>query len=453
MGNLFASIGAAADSLRAFEQTLSVAGNNITNAQTPGYVRQRMALSARPLQLDSGLPGGVSASGLVTTRRAYLENSVRMQVSREGYSAQQTFNFQQVEPVFDISAASGVAGALDGLQRAFSQWSVTPNDQPSRQNVLRRAQDVAHAFNFTAQALSNAAANADNELVQSVNAVNRIGRMLQNFNAELRSDARKLDDPGLDAQVHAALEELAEYVDFTVIRPGDGTFSVYLGGQTPLALGGSLYPVSVEFGTGLPVIRDPEGADITGQFTAGKIRALTDFRTGFLVDTVNELNFLAGQVADAVNIQLQAGVDLNGQPPVLDLFAYDSAGGAAATLRLTGITAEELSAAAPEAPGGNANALALAGLFTSRAVNNFTFTQYFGEIAGRVGKALSIARSDRQTQSQLVAQTKSLRDEASGVSLDEEAANLIVFQRAYQAAAQLIRTLDEMTETMINIKR
>jgi len=146
-------------------------------------------------------------------------------------------------------------------------------------------------------------------------------------------------------------------------------------------------------------------------------------------------------------------VDLNGQPPFRDLFTYDPASGEAITLRVTDIAPEELAAALPEAPGGNGNTLNLAGLFNSRAVNKFTFTQYFGEIAGYVGKLLDVARQDARAQTQLVAQSKALRAEASGVSLDEEAANLIVFQRAYEAAAQLIRTLDEMTETLINIKR
>jgi flagellar hook-associated protein FlgK len=57
---------------------------------------------------------------------------------------------------------------LDGLQQAFSQLSVTPNDLPARQNVLSRANDVAHAFVFAAQSLANAAGNSGTELTQSV---------------------------------------------------------------------------------------------------------------------------------------------------------------------------------------------------------------------------------------------------------------------------------------------
>lgn len=453
MGNLFATMGSAAGSLKAFESALGVASNNITNAQTPGFARQSLSLVAQRMVPELGLPGGVAAGDLLSSRKAYLEQGVRLQLGREGYHTQQAFNLEQAEPIFDIAASSGVAGALDGLQQAFSQLSVTPNDLPARQGVLRRAQDLAHAFNFTASALANAATNTNTELTQSVNTINRIGQVLRNLNVEFRSDSRKLADPGLDAQVHSSLEELAEIVDFNVLRADDGTFTVLIGGQTPLVMGENLYELSADLSTGSPALLDYQGKDITGQISGGKLRALVEFRNDVLQGLQTDLDFLAEQIADGINLQLQAGVDLNGQPPFRDLFTYDPSRGSAITLSVTDIAPEELAAALPEAPGGNGNTLNLAGLFNSRAVNNFTFTQYFGEIAGRVGKLLDVARQDARAQSQLVAQSKALRAEASGVSLDEEAANLIVFQRAYEAAAQLIRTLDEMTETLINIKR
>jgi len=453
MGNLFATINSTAGSLKAFESALEVASNNITNAQTPGFARQGLTLIASRMDLADGLPGGVSTGGLLNSRKSYLEQGVRVQLHREGYHLQQAFNLEQAEPILDIGSSSGISGALDALQQAFSQLSVTPNDLPARQNVISRAEDVAHAFNFTAQALANAATNTDSELSQSVNAINRIGQLLRDLNVEFRSDSRKLTDPGLDAQVHSAFDELAGVVDFTVVRGDDGSYSVLLGGQTPLVMGENFYPLSTDLSTSEPALLDAAGHDITDQIRGGKLRAVLEFRRDVLSALSSELNLLAAQVADQINLQLQAGVDLNGQPPARDLFTYDSQTGEALTLSVTDITPEELAAALPGAPGGNGNTLNLSGLFNSRSVNSFTFTQYFGEIAGRVGKQLDLARQDARTQSQLVAQSKALRAEASGVSLDEEAANLIVFQRAYQAAAQLIRTLDEMTDTLINIKR
>jgi flagellar hook-associated protein 1 FlgK len=284
-------------------------------------------------------------------------------------------------------------------------------------------------------------------------AVNRIGAQLQGFNRELRSDVRKQSDPGLDAQIHSALEELAELTNFTMLRGDDGTFTVFVGGQTPMVIGDSFYPLSVEFGSGQAVVRDAAGSDITAQIGNGRLRALLDFRSGFLPGVMAELNQLAEAIADQVNAVLVGGVDMFGLPPAVDLFTYDASRGSAATLAVTAILPEQLAAAQPQAPGGNGNALALARLFGTRAIQNFTFSQFFGETAGGAGRALSVARDSELTQGQLLAQAKAIRGEASAVSLDEEAAQLVAFQRAYQASAQLVRVLNEMTEEAIGLLR
>jgi flagellar hook-associated protein 1 FlgK len=158
-------------------------------------------------------------------------------------------------------------------------------------------------------------------------------------------------------------------------------------------------------------------------------------------------------LADRVNEVLRNGVDQNGLPPVTDLFTYDPLVGAAATLRVTAIRPEELAGALPSAPGGNGNALILAALGTSREIDDSTFTQFYGLIAGRLGRDLANARKEERTQDVLLGQAKALRADESAVSLDEEAVHLIAFQRAYQATAQLVRVLDEITQTTIGLLR
>ena len=89
----------------------------------------------------------------------------------------------------------------------------------------------------------------------------------------------------------------------------------------------------------------------------------------------------------------------------------------------------------------------------SPRIDDFSFSQFFGNIAARVGRALSSARDDQETHSLLLSQARSIRAETSEVNLDEEAANLIAFQRAYEASAELIRVLNSLTEATINILR
>jgi flagellar hook-associated protein 1 FlgK len=436
-----------------FEKALTVAGNNVANASTPGFARQQIAFTARQMDLDQGVPGGVGISGLLSSRQSLLEQSVRRQLGAEARFGQQARSLEALEPVFSIAGSSGIAAALDGFQRALSQWSVTPNDLPARQNVLRGAEAAARAFRQVAGSVSEASSTAGIEMQTAAGAINRLASQIQGFNRELKTDSRNQQDPGLDAQIHATLEELAQYADFTVLRSGDGSFDLYLGGQTPVVVGEHAYPISLELSAGAPVLRDAEGRDITRQVSDGRLGALIGLRESFLPAVLADLNRLAESVADQINGILSSGVDMNGLPPTVGLFECDSLSGSAATLKVTGILPEELAGARPEAPGGNANILDLSRIFSTRTIDNFTFTEFYGQLASRVGYGLASARDNEAMQKSLVVQARALRQEQSGVSLDEEAASLIAFQRSYEAMAQMIRVLDEMTAEVINIMR
>jgi len=435
------------------EKALNVVSNNVTNSKTPGYVRQDMNFIARPFDTRSGLSGGVDAGSLISSRRVYMDRGVFVQSHRFGQFSQQTQILEQVEPIFDVSQQSGLAAAMDRLFHSFSQLSITPNDRPARETVIRSAKDVATAFNQTTGALGQVSAQADTELRSSIEVINRIGEAMRKFNIQLREDARRLSDPGLDAQINAELERLSEHVDFSFLRAEDGSYSIYLGGQTPLTLGDKLFPISGDFSGDGPLIRDFEGKDITNQIQAGRVRGLVDLRTSFLPSLLTDLNELAAGLADRINEVLINGVDQNGQTPDLNLFSYDPIAGAAGTLAVTNIEPHQLAAAVAEAPGGNGNALNLAALATARVLNEYTFSQFYGQIAGRVGRNLANAREDQRAHNLLLSQSRLMRAEITEVSLDEEAAKLIQFQRAYQASAELVRVLNTLTQDMINLMR
>ncbi len=453
MGNLLASLRGSADTLETLQRALSVVQNNVTNAATPGYARQRLGLEAKRFELDSGLPGGVNSTGLINSRTDFLENAVRVQAERFGKFSRQAAQLAQIEPVFDISEGAGIAGALNGLFQSFSHLSISPNDIPARETVIRGAETLAQSFNFTATSLARISANSDSQIQSTVAEINRLAARLRDFNLELRRDFRARNDAGLDAQIHATLEELSDLVDFTVLHQSDGSMTILAGGQTTLVIGDRTLPISADFAGTTAAILDSQGQDITGQIRQGALNGLLDIRNNFLPSVLTELNTLAQSVADRVNLTLAAGLDLNGVPPTINLFTYNVANGAAFTLAVTAIQPADLAAALPGAPGGNGNALALAALPNAPQIGGFTFSEYLGGIGARIGRALRTATDDEQTQSQLLAQARTLRAEASAVSMDEEAAVLVQFQRNYQAAAEMFRVLNEMTEEMIGLLR
>jgi flagellar hook-associated protein 1 FlgK len=451
MGNLLNSLVTVAESMRTVQRAIDVGGNNVTNANSPGFVKQDLALVAKRFDLPNALPGGVADAGLRSSRRAFLEQGVHEQAGREGRFSQLASSLERLESLVDVTAQGGVSGALDDLFAAFSQWSVNPNEIPSRQRVIDRAGDLATAFRYMAGSINAAAHDSDAELSAAVTQINRLGQRIQEYNIEVRADRRKLEDPGLDAQVHAALEDLSALVDFDLIRGDDGSFTVQVGGQTPLVIADRHFPLAVDTSGPTLVLRDFAGKEITAQVNGGKLKGLLEFRNNSTSGLLAEFNTLAAAVADQVNLALENGLDRNGNPGV-PLFSYDPAG-AAASLRVSGIAADELAAAAIDAPGGNANALAIASLSTTRVVNGFTFTQYLGESAGRLGHALGNARDSSRTHELLLGQARQLRARDSEVDLNEEAVKLIAFQRQYEANAELVRVLNSLTETMLAILR
>ncbi len=453
MGNLFGSLLAAGGAMRAFEKGLSTTQNNVVNANTPGYAKQRQIFEANRFEPERNIIGGVAARGLYNYRDAFSERNVQRRTSQAGLEEQLKNSLTSLEPLFPVTEGAGVPGAINKFFGAFSQLTVSPNDSASRQVALDRASDLAFNFRRTSNLLLEERGNTQVSVQSSVSRVNEIAGRIRDLNATRRGDSAASADPGSDAKLFSALEELAEYVDFTAIQAADAGVSIYLGGQSLLVIGDRQYPISTDVLDDKARILDSDGIEITGDINSGKLIGLIDVYNNKIPAYLNDLNSLAASFADTMNATLAQGVDQNGNPPLQDLFAYDSALGSAFTITVNGISPEQLALSAPGQAGGNSNAIKITSLAKEPAINNQTFSQFYGIAAGRVGRDLAGARASAGVQTDLLTQAKELRADLQDVSLDEEAGQLIQYQRAYQATAQLFKTINEMTDTIINALR
>lgn len=477
MANLYASIAAASSSLSAFERALEVTQNNVSNASTPGYARQSLILEAASFSVDSSLAGGVTAGALLSARDDYAEQEVWSRLDNLGYFTQRQTTLGPIENSFDISGNGGVFGAMNNLFQSFSAWSTSPDSSVARTTVVDAAGQMARSFQQTAGDLSRISSQTDRQLQQTVTRINELAGVVRDCNAErLRSGS---EDPGLDARLHAALEELAEVADFTALRQADGSYTLLLGGQSPLVSGETVHAVSLSFSfpadeppaypNAAPRARilDATGNDITGQISKGQLGALLETRNRLLPSLIGDayqqgdLNRLAQAMADQVNQLLTSGRVSDGPPPQpgVALFTYDAANptAIAGTIAVSpSIASGQLAAIEPGPPYvSNGTALKLAEFGSLGAgtgqIDNLGFVEFYAGLASKVGREVSSAKDGADLQTQLVAQARTLREQTSGVSLDEEAVMLIQFQRAYQAAAKMITILDGLTETTINL--
>lgn len=450
MSGLIGALRASANALRVFDSLLANTQNNVNNASTPGFAKQRVSTTALPFSVEQGLVGGVMAGDLESSRAEYAEQAVRQEQYRYSGYQQTASSLTQIESLFDVSGQTGVPSAISKLFQSFAAWTVAPNDTLPRQQVIDSATVVATSFNQITTELGNASQYADQQIRDAVGAINSLSSQIRDLNVQLQRDYTAGSDPSLDARLHETLQSLAQYTDFTVLRQPGGSVTVLLGGQVPLVVADRQYALSVESSATQTRVYDDHGVGITAHATTGALGSLLQIRNATLSSYRTDLNRLAAGLADTVNAQLAAGLDANGNPGA-PLFAYTSAGTAASSLHVTAITPPELAGATSAKPHGNENVLNLAGLAAQPQVDGLTYTAFYGQLATRLGQSLVAAKADRDTHQQLLLQSRSLRDQISGVSLDEEAARLMEFQRAYQASAQMITVLNQLTQDLMNV--
>jgi flagellar hook-associated protein 1 FlgK len=477
MSNLLACLASSAGTLEAYGRVLETSQNNVANASTPGYAKQRLELYALPFDPDGGVTGGVASGNVVSARNEFAEQSVRQQTSGMGYQKQLVDSLTALQSNFDISGNQGIPQALNNLLQSFSAWGATPDNQAARQTVLQRATEFAQSFQQAANAVSSRAHDTEQQIGQTVDQVNQLVTELQGYN-HIAMQGNK-SDGGLSARMHSALEELSNLVDVQATFESDGTVSLMLNGQTPLLLEDKQFPLSTSLyqpqdppptnanGPASVRIQGSDGSDITTQTTGAQLGALLHVRNQVLPSLMGDayqsgdVNVMAKQFADRVNQLLTSGNITDGPPaqPGVPIFTYDSTDATATAASLAidpDVTTDQLATITQGPPEvSNGVPLALSALASpvqdADKVNGLSYSQYYGQLAGRIGSALNDATNSQDVQQSLLTQAKDLRQQYQGVSLDEEATILMQFQRAYQANSKFLSVLDELTQNAIDI--
>jgi flagellar hook-associated protein 1 len=449
-GNLFAALGTAAHALDTMQQAMGVIQNNVTNASTPGYVTQTLTLNASAFDPAHGLIGGVQAGNVQSARDVFTEQSVWAANQQVGFATQQATSLQALQSGFDISGQSGIPAALSNLYSAFSGWSSSPNSSTAQQQVIAAAQGIAQVFNSAYTQAESVRAQATQQTQSTVSQINQLTSQIAAINRQIRSGSQ--DDAGVNAQLYDDLEHLSNLVNFSARTESDGSVTVLMNGQVPLVIGATQTALSVSNlnPSGGASNAAPEqqiltnsGQDVTAQVEGGQLGGVLQMTNAVLPTILGDgnqqgsLNQLAQGIADRVNTLLTSGQTSSGTAGV-PLFSYNAASPTtiAATLAVSsGISASQL---APVDPGpplvGNGIADKLSQLQNpinaADMLNGMSYTNFYSAMASNIGTLQSSAAESEQTQTQVLTQAQSARSQLSGVSLNDQAAQLLQFQNA-----------------------
>jgi len=453
MGGLSASLATALSGLIAEQGAMQATTNNVANVNTPGYSREVPVLAASdPVVLDPLTFGtGVTLQSIESVRDPVLESQIQQQTQTENQYDTLASALQQTQVSF-TSSSGDIGTAISNFFDSINQLSTNPSDLSLRQSVLTAAGNLATSFNTTADNLTQQQQNLDLSVVQTVGQINQLSQQIAQLNVQV-SDLQNVGENAgtfID-QRQQAIDQLSGLIDVSVI-PADNTLTLTTANGAPLVTGQQSFQLTTQTNpSGLHEIYSGAN-DITSQITSGQLGGTLEARDQQIPAIQTQLDTLAGNLATAVNTVQADGFDLNAHPGT-NLFNPPPANnvGAAASLSVAITDPSQIAASSDGSPGSNGNAEAMYALSNQGIIAGQSPTDYYSTIVFNVGNAVSNASAEQTASSQILQQLNDQRASISGVSLDEEAANMVEYQDAYQASAQVITTVNDMMYAVLNM--
>jgi flagellar hook-associated protein 1 FlgK len=453
MSSLNASLATALTGLIAEQGAMQVTTNNVANVNTPGYSREDPVLvTSDPVAIGPLTFGtGVTLQSVESIRDPLLESQIQQQTQSQGQFSTLASALQQTQANF-ISSTSDIGTAISNFFDSINQLSSDPPNLSLRQGVLTAAGDLATSFNTAANNLSQQQTSLDSSVVQTVTQINQLTQQIANLNQQVSNLQNVGESAGSFVdQRQQAIDQLSGLVDVSVIS-ANNSLTLTTANGVPLVTGQQSFQLQTQITpAGLHDVYS-QGNDVTSQITSGQLGGTLQARDQEIPAIQGQLDTLAAGVANAVNTVQAGGFDLNGDAGT-NLFNPPPAGvtGAAASLSVAITDPSLIAASSDGSAGSNGNAEAMYDLNNQAIVAGQTPTDYYSGIVFDVGNDTANASAEQTASSSILQQLNDQLASVSGVSLDEEAANMVRYQDAYQASAQVITTINDMMYTVINM--
>lgn len=456
MSSPFAGIETASRALRAFQRGMETAGHNIANVNTVGYSRQVVKLAATPSnsEYDSRLiqvGSGVNVNTITRIRDTMLEARRQDAYAQQGQAEGSLGNLEKVQSLFLDVSGGGISNALDTFFNSWSALGSNPASQSNLMQVQSAGRNLASQISSTYVGLRDQLNSQNDQVKQTLTDIQGLANKIDQFNVEIRKQMAEGSSPNdLMDQRDDAVSELSKLVNVDSHLASDGTLSVYVGSFTLVdQVGATQFPQNYNASS-----NTVSNAMSAWNITSGRLKGLFDNvnqTTGYMT----QLDNLANNMRTQVNSLHQAGYTANGANGVQ--FFNDSA-------PQTGAVDFALSSAVDtsfmniaignsSASGDGSAAMALSALRDTKvaSLGNQTIGGYYTTLVSSVGRDVSVGKNAVNTANALSEQVDSQVQEISGVNLDDEMADMVKFQRSYQAAAKVLSTMDQMTSDLIGM--
>jgi flagellar hook-associated protein 1 FlgK len=456
----------------AAKTAMATTGHNISNANTEGFSRQRVETETSTPQVQGH---NLIGTGTLVTRVSrindeYIEKQIRNGGRDMANMEEKDLMLRQTEDIFNEMGGEGLNRLVSKYFNEFRRLSNEPDNEALRQSVRESSQAMVNDFHRLRHEVDEVRRHIDSRIEGYSREINSQAEEIRDLNIKIRIQEVMGNTPNdlLDKR-DMALRKLGSFMDLSMHKDNGGSYTVDVRGVGPLVAGTEVQKFSVdrtpadtqgktENALDIKTTASVQG-NITHQVKGGKVGALLEVRDGVLSTIQARLDDLAYTLTSTVNQIHQQGITRNGGQNVDFFKQLDSEDRAAEFLELSEAVKSNVNniatAAEPDSPGDNRIAIAISGLQGQKLMNEgrSTMDDWYNSIVSDVGVTSAKNKSGMNQQIDIMTQLNKVRDQISGVSIDEETANLMQFQHTFDASAKMIQVADECLKTVLELKR
>ncbi len=452
MGGLNTALLIGVGGLDAAQGALDATSNNIANVNTPGYTREEAQLSELPQTDSAGQVngGGVTLEGVKSIRDELLNVMIQQQTSQQSAADSESASLQQVQTYF-TSTGTDIASALSAFSSSLVELSGNSGSSAAQQGVLAAGQNLASAFNTTANGLTSAQTEANQQIPDTVSQINSLTQQIAQLNGQLAKLPSGQDGGTTQDQLDQAVQQLAGLTNVSVTKTNNGE-TITTGSGTPLVEGNQSFSLQTATGTGgLEEVLDSNGNNITSSITGGTLGGSLNIANQVIPGFLTQLNTLASQFVTAFNAAQAAGTDSNGNAGAAFFTGTSNLSNAAAGIGVALTSGSQVAISSGGSAGGNGNVANLSAALTTALPSGQSAAGAYASIVFNVGTAASNASTQSTAIGDNLTQLNNRQGSLSAVNVDEETANLLRYQTAYEAASRIVSTVQVLSNAALNM--
>jgi flagellar hook-associated protein 1 FlgK len=460
MGTLSALLNLSQSALQSSQAAIDITSNNVANANTSGYTDQ----VATWQESDTVSLGGGASAGqgptvtAVSQRDPVLNQRVQQQTQAQASSSTESTALTDLQSIFGLTSTSTNAASttigtdMNSFFSSLSSLQASPSSGSARQAVLSAAQTLASDFNSASNQISQQTNSLNQQVSGVVGQVNALTASIAALNVQIESISPNADAGTLEDQRQQDLTQLSQYVGFDQTKTENNGLTLTTANGAVLVSEGQSFALGTTVANGNVDVVSASGQNITSSVTGGSLGGILQARDQDLPQVSSALDSLAYAIGSAVNTQNEAGVDANGNPGAAIFTLPASAPGTAATISVATNDPNAIAAAAVgEGSSGGANATALSGLANATLVSGQTAPEFYASLLTQLGDTVSSVSNESTVQQASLTQLTTQQSSLSGVSEDQEASNLTLYERSYDAAAKVFTIVDELMASALNL--